>query len=102
MTKRKTATKRKNPHLGSRFDDFMKEQGLYDTARSRVVKEVIVWQIAEQMKQQGISKVKMAEMMQTSRSQLDRLLNPIDDNVTLATLEKAAAILGRKLRLELA
>jgi predicted XRE-type DNA-binding protein len=101
MTKRKNQP-HKNPHVGSRFDDFMKEQGLYDDAKSTAIKEVIVWQIAEQMKQQGISKIKMATMMKTSRSQLDRLLNPVDDNVTLATLEKAAAMLGRKLRLELA
>jgi predicted XRE-type DNA-binding protein len=101
MTRRKRA-RRKNSHIGSRFDDFMKEQGLYDEAKSHAIKEIIVWQIAEQMKQQGISKVKMAAMMKTSRSQLDRLLNAGDNNVTLATLEKAAAILGRKLRLELA
>lgn len=101
MTKRKQAP-RKNPHIGSRFDDFMKEQGLYDGAKSHAIKETIVWQITEQMKQQGISKVKMGAMMKTSRSQLDRLLNAGDNNVTLATLEKAAAILGRKLRLELA
>src|SRR5262245_19205180 len=101
MTRRKQSV-RKNPHLGSHLDDFMKGQGLYVEAKSRAIKEVIVWQISAQMKEQGISKVKMAEMMKTSRSQLDRLLNPVDDNVTLATLEKAAAILGRKLKLELA
>jgi transcriptional regulator with XRE-family HTH domain len=65
-------------------------------------KRVLVWQIAEAMKSQGLTKTEMAKRMGTSRSQLDRLLNPDTDDVTLSTLARAAAALGRDLRLALA
>ena len=97
MTKRNT----KNPHIGSSLDDFMKEEGFFEEASTQAIKEVIAWQLAEEMKEKGITKVRMAEMMRTSRNQLDRVLNPTDGNVTLETLQRAAQVLGRKVHLEL-
>lgn len=94
-----TAKKRK--HRGSTLDDFLKEEGVYEGAKSQVAKEMIAWQIERAMKQKKLTKKRMAELMDTSRTQIDRLLNPWDHNVTLATLEKAAAIVGRQLRLDL-
>ena len=97
MTKRMT----KNPHVGSSLDDFMKDEGFFEEASTQAIKEVIAWQLAEEMKEKGITKVRMAEMMKTSRNQLDRVLNPTDSNVTLETLQRAAQVLGRKVHLEL-
>lgn len=93
--------KETNKHRGSNFDEFLKEQGIYEEAKNRSVKKVIAWQIAEAMKEQNLSKTTMAEKMKTSRSQLDRLLDPKGENITLETLSKAAAIVGRKIKLEL-
>jgi antitoxin HicB len=94
----KSKTKR---HWGSTLDNFLKEEGIYGEAKTQVAKEMIAWQIAQAMKKKGLTKKRMAELMDTSRTQIDRLLNPQDHNITLATLEKAAAIVGRQLRLEL-
>jgi antitoxin HicB len=94
MTKRKT----RNPRIGSSLDDFMKEEGFFEEASTQAIKEVIAWQLAEEMTE---TKVRMAEMMKTSRNQLDRVLNPTDGNVTLETLQRAAQVLGRKVHLEL-
>ncbi len=91
----------KKKHWGSTLDDFLKEEGTYEEAKAQVAKEMIAWQIQQAMKKKGLTKKRMAELMETSRTQVDRLLNPKDHNVTLATLEKAAAIVGRQLRLEL-
>ena len=92
---------KKRTHWGSTLDDFLKEEGIYEEAKTQVAKEMIAWQIHQAMKRKGLTKKRMAELMETSRTQVDRLLNPKDHNVTLATLEKAAAIVGRQLRLEL-
>ena len=91
----------KKKHWGSTLDDFLKEEGIYEEAKAQVAKEMFAWQIQKAMKKQGLTKKRMAELMETSRTQVDRLLNPRDHNVTLATLEKAAAIVGWQLRLEL-
>ena len=92
---------KKKTRWGSTLDDFLKEEGIYEEAKIQVAKETIAWQIEQAMKTKGLTKKRMAELMETSRTQVDRLLNPRDHNVTLATLEKAAAIVGRQLRLEL-
>jgi antitoxin HicB len=94
-------TQKKHPHHGSSLDDFLKEEGVLDEFQAVAVKEVISWQIQEAMKVQKLSKNKMAELMNTSRAQLDRLLDPRHGNVTLETLQRAAHILGRELRVEL-
>lgn len=91
----------KNPHLGSSLDDFLKEEGVLEEFRAVAAKEVIAWQIQEAMKERNLSKNKMAALMNTSRAQLDRLLDPSRGNVTLETLQRAAQILGRELHIEL-
>ena len=70
-------------------------------AHAQVAKEIIAWQISEAMKKKKLTKKRMSELMETSRTQVDRLLNPKDHNVTLATLEKAAAVVGKRLRVGL-
>ncbi len=87
--------------IGSSFDDFLKDEGIYEDVQAIAIKRVIAWQIAEEMEKQDISKVEMALRMKTSRSQLDRLLDPNNDQVKLATLGRAAQAVGRELRLEL-
>ena len=91
-----------NPHIGSTFADWLKEEGLEDDANNHAIKRVLAWQIEEAMKAQGITKVEMARRMGTSRAHLDRLLDPDNDKVQLDTVQRAAAAVGRKLRLELA
>lgn len=90
-----------NPHLGSSFEEFLEDEGIREEATAQAVKRVLAWQIAEAMKAQGISKVEMARRMGTSRAHLDRLLDPHNDKVQLDTVQRAAAAVGRKLRLEL-
>ena len=86
---------------GQLFEDFLREQGTYEDTTERAIKRVIAHQLAQAMKKQGISKVIMAERLKTSRSQLDRLLDPENGNVTLETLSRAAEAVGRSIRLEL-
>lgn len=90
----------KNQHFGSTLDDFLHEEGIYDAAKSEAVTRVISWQLAEEMRKKGISKVQMAEQMHTSRTQVDRILKA-KGNVTIETLQRAAALVGRELHLEL-
>jgi len=94
-------TKKKNPHWGSRLDDFLTEEGTREAFQAVAIKEVLAWQISEAMKAQKISQKRMAEKMKTSRTQISRLLDPKDGNVTIATLQRAAELLGRKVKLEL-
>ncbi|HTR13116.1 MAG TPA: helix-turn-helix transcriptional regulator [Roseiarcus sp.] len=91
-----------NPHFGSSFDDWLKEQGIYEEATTHAIKRVLAWQIEQAMKAQGISKAEMARRMHTSRTQLERLLDPDNDKVQLDTVQRAAAAIGRTLKLELA
>ncbi len=92
----------RNPHIGSAFSDFLKEEGLYEEVTARAIKRVLAWQIEQAMKTQGLTKVEMAKRMKTSRAQLDRLLDPNNDKVQLDTIQRAAAAVGRRLHLELA
>lgn len=87
-------------HMGSSIDDFMKEEGVFEEAQAQAIKEVVAWQLAEAMKERKISKNKMAAMLKTSRSQVDRLLDPKND-ITLGSLQRAAALLGRRVSIEL-
>jgi len=87
-------------HLGSSIDDFLKEEGVFDEAQAQAVKEVVAWQLAEAMKTRNISKRKMATLLKTSRTQVDRLLDPSND-ITLSTLQRAAAAVGRRVSIEL-
>jgi len=96
-----TKTKIEKGKLGSTFDSFLEEQGTLAETTERAVKRVIAWQLGQIMAKEKITKVEMARRMATSRAQLDRLLDPTDDSVTLATLTKAAKAVGRELKLEL-
>ena len=87
-------------HIGSSLDDFHKDEGIFDESQAQAVKEVIAWQLTEAMKARSLTKARMAALLKTSRSQLDRLLDPKND-VTLSSLQRAAAIVGRKIRIEL-
>ena len=91
---------KKNSHWGSTLDDFLREEGIHETARTEAVTRVVAWQLGEEMKRQGVSKARLAEMMNTSRTQVDRILNA-KGNVTIETLQRAAKLVGRQLRLEL-
>jgi antitoxin HicB len=91
----------KNKHLGSSFDDFLKEEGILDEAHAHAIKRVLAWQIQEAMTAQGLTKSDMAKRMHTSRAQLDRLLDPENDKVQLDTVQRAAAAVGRTLHLHL-
>jgi len=87
-------------HIGSSIDDFMKQEGIFEEAQAEAIKEVVAWQLAEAMKQQKISKNKMATLLKTSRTQVDRLLDPKND-ITLGSLQRAAAMVGRRVSIEL-
>ena len=87
-------------HMGSSIDDFLKAEGILEEAHAEAIKEVVAWQLAEAMKQQKISKNKMATLLKTSRTQVDRLLDPKND-ITLSSLQRAAAMVGRRVSIEL-
>jgi antitoxin HicB len=87
-------------NLGSSIDSFLKEEGIFEEAQAQAVKEVVAWQLAEAMKKKKISKNRMAILLKTSRTQVDRLLNAKDD-ITLSSLQRAAAIVGRRVTIEL-
>ena len=84
------------------FDDFLAGEGLLATCEEDAIKEIIADQIRTAMKEQRLTKTAMAERMKTDRRQLDRLLDPTNPSVTLSTLRRAAAAVGRTLRVELA
>ena len=92
----------RNPHIGTNFDDFLDEEDLRVDAEATAIKRVIAYQIKLEMKHANLSKTAMAEKMHTSRTALDRLLDPANASVTLQTLERAALALGKTLRIELA
>jgi antitoxin HicB len=83
------------------FDEFLASQGILEECEDTAIKRVLVWQIAEAMKQKHITKTAMAALMKTDRRQLDRLLDPKNPSVTLSTLRRAAHAVGRTLRIEL-
>ena len=91
----------KNKHIGSNFDDFLEEEEILEECKEAAIKKVIAYQIKQFMDEKNITKTSLAKKMNTSRSSLDRLLDPKNESVTLHTLRKASHILGRKLKLEL-
>jgi antitoxin HicB len=94
-------TEKQNPHLGSTFESWLDELGLREEVTAAAIKEVIAAQLAAEMKKKGITKARMAEMMETSRAQIDRLLDPDNNSATLYTLVRVAKVVGRQLKLEL-
>ena len=90
-----------NKHRGSTLDSFLEEEGMLLETRAKAVKEVIAWQLGEAMRERGLSKSGLARLMHTSRTQVDRVLDPENGNVTIETLQKAAAVVGRRVELQL-
>jgi antitoxin HicB len=84
----------------SSLDDFLKDDGVFEQTQTLAVKEVVVWQLIEAMQQRSLTKTQLANLLKTSRSQVDRLLDPTRD-VTLSTLQRAAGLVGRKVQIEL-
>lgn len=93
---------KKNQHVGSNFDDFLRDEGFLADAQATAVKRVIAFQIEREMEERRITKSQLAMTMKTSRSALDRLLDPENASVTLLTLESAALALGKRLKVQLA
>ena len=93
--------KKKKGGIGSSFDDFLKEDGIYEEVTARAIKRVIARQLDALMEDQGLTKSALARRMKTSRAQLDRVLDPENGSVTLDTLSRAAKAVGRQLRMEL-
>lgn len=88
-------------HLGSRFDKFLRETGDYEAVADAALKHVLAWQLEQVRTEQGVTKAALAAQLKTSRSQLDRLLDPGNSDVTLSAVQRVAVALGRKIRLEL-
>ena len=91
----------KKARVGSNFDDFLKEEAIYDEVAATAIKRVIAYQIEQEMTRRQLTKTEMAIQMKTSRAALERLLDPDNPSLTLTTLGRAAAVLGKKLRVEL-
>ena len=89
-----------NPHWGSTLDDFLQTEGIREAAHATATTRVIAWQLGQEMQRQGMTKARLAELMHTSRAQVDRILNA-KGNTTIETLQRAATLLGRELRVEL-
>ena len=90
-----------NNHRGTALDSFLEEHGVLGEFQARAIKEVIAWQLAEAMRDRKISKSALAVLMKTSRTQINRVLDPNDGNVTIETLQRAAVLVGRRVQLEL-
>ena len=88
-------------NIGGDFDDFLEEEGLLEEVTAVAVKRYIAFQLAEKMDESNLSKAEMARRMETSRSALDRLLDPKNSSVTLQTLQSAVQALGGRLKIEL-
>jgi DNA-binding Xre family transcriptional regulator len=92
--------RKKNPREGSSFDSYLAEEGILEDVTTAAMKRVLAWQVAELMRKQKVSKTKMAQRMRTSRAALDRLLDPDNGSVTLQTMGRAAAALGKRLSIK--
>lgn len=91
---------KKNPHWGTTLDSFLAEEGIREAVKAEALTRVVAWQLSQEMKRQGMTKAKLAALKHTSRAQVDRILEA-KGNVTIESLQRAAALLGRELRLEL-
>ena len=89
------------PHIGSALDDLLEEDGVLAEAHAIAIKRTLAWQVGQIMTAENLSKAEMARRMRTSRAALDRLLNPDNPSVTLLTMDKAASVLGKRLKVEL-
>jgi antitoxin HicB len=91
--------KKKKKHIGSSFEDFLKKEGTFEEITTQAVKRVLSWQIAQAMKEKGITKMELAKRMHTSRSHVDRFLDPNNDKVLLETVQRAASAVGKRVSL---
>ncbi len=91
----------KNKAIGSSFDDFLVEEGIAEAVEAGAIKKIIAYQLQETIEKEHITKTALATRLETSRSAVDRLLDPENESITLVTLKKAANVLGKKLRFEL-
>jgi antitoxin HicB len=87
-------------NMGSSIDDFLKKENIFEEAQAQAIKEVVAWQLAKAMKKKKISKARMAVLLKTSRAQVDRILDPQRD-ITLSSLQRAAALVGQRVMIEL-
>jgi antitoxin HicB len=94
-------TKKKNPHHGSSLEEFLADNGIIEEAETEASVRVVAWQIGEELKRLGLTKTLLAKKLGTNRSQVNRLLDPNNDGVSIRTLQRAADAVGRKLRVEL-
>jgi antitoxin HicB len=92
---------RKNPHIGSSFESWLDEEGIREEVTAAAIKAVIARQLANEMKKRKITKQRMAELMKTSRAQVDRLLDPDNGSAMIESLQRTARIVGRELRMQL-
>jgi hypothetical protein len=95
------SARKKRSRIGSSFEEFLKDEGMHEEASAVAIKRVLAWELEKAMAKEGVTKNEMAKRMQTSRSQLDRILDPDNDKVQLDTVFKAARALGREVKLEL-
>ena len=95
------AARKANPHIGSDFDDFLREEGVYNQAEAVAVKRVLAFELERNMQKAQLTKTDMAKRMGTTRAQLDRLLNPENPATTLQTLVKAAGAVGKRVKISL-
>jgi antitoxin HicB len=86
-------------HIGSSFDDFLREDGIYEEATSQALKRVVAWQLTQLMKERHISRVEMAKRMKTSRTQVNRLLDPANESIQLDTIQRAAEAVGKRVNI---
>ncbi|MBA4159647.1 MAG: XRE family transcriptional regulator [Gemmatimonadetes bacterium] len=91
----------KNPHIGSTFESFLQKEGIREEVDVLAQKRVLAWQIEQAMEEIGMTKVELAARMKTSRTQVERLLDPDNNKVQLDTLQRAAKAVGRTLKVEL-
>ncbi len=91
----------KNTSFGSSFDDFLVEENMFSEVEALATKRVIAYQIQQSMDDKKISKTEMAKRMGTSRSSLNRLLDPLNNSVSLSTIESAVTALGKRLRIQI-
>jgi predicted XRE-type DNA-binding protein len=101
MPTAKPKTNKQNPHDGSTLDDFLREEGIFEQVEAAALKRALAMKVADLMREKQIKKATMAKQMRTSRAALDRLLDPSNPSVTLATLSRAAKALGKKIKIEL-
>ena len=87
-------------HLGSSIDNFLKEEHIFEESQAQAIKEVVAWQLTKAMKRKKISKTRMAALLRTSRAQVDRILDPKRD-ITLSSLQRAPALVGHRVLIEL-